>query len=146
MASKYRLKVEDRVCVPIKGKLPGAEKGKHTNFDFTLDMERITQSEVTEHVKSGETIENTGRRPSASLALELTAAQEVTFMGTVEAATTQTVGIIHGTAAGKKSLLWVPKMQLINPRKQSVGGKRLIGFEGRLIPTTGNDEFRLSLF
>jgi hypothetical protein len=84
-------------------------------------------------------------RPAA-LQLELTAAQEVTFMGYVEGATTQSVGIIHGTAAGYKSLLWLPTVQLINPQKQELVGKRTVQFEGRVVPTSGNDEARLVLF
>lgn len=45
---KYRLAIEDRVAVRIRGKVPGAEIGKHTNIDFVLDMERISQTKVTE--------------------------------------------------------------------------------------------------
>jgi hypothetical protein len=97
-------------------------------------------------VLGGETVELTQRDPSCSMQLELTAAQEVTFMGYVEGATTQSVGIMHGTAAGYKSLLWLPTVQLINPQKQELVGKRTVQFEGRVVPTSGNDEARLVLF
>lgn len=94
----------------------------------------------------GESVEITNRDPSASFQLEVTAAQEVTLMGSVASATLQSVGLIHGTAAGYKSLLWLPQVQLINPRQQEMSGRRLLGFDARPIPSTGNDEARLVLF
>jgi hypothetical protein len=93
-----------------------------------------------------ESVEITQRDPAGSCALDLTAAQEVTFMTSVEQATLQTVGLSHGTTAGNKVLLWLPSVQLINPTKQDVNGKRLLGFELNAVPTSGNDEARLALF
>lgn len=108
----------------------------------------ISMNNSVDHVPmlGGETIELTQRDPSAKFRLDLTAAQEVTFMTAVTAATLSTVGLVHGTAAGKKTLLWCPSVQRINPTKEEQSGKRLVGFEGRLVPTSGNDEFRLVLF
>jgi hypothetical protein len=94
----------------------------------------------------GETVEITQRDPSCSFQVELTAAQEVTFMTAVEAATLTSVGLVHGTTAGYKSLLWLPYVQRINPQKAEVAGKRLIRFDGRVVPSAGNDEARLVLF
>lgn len=101
-----------------------------------------------EHVAllGGETIEITQRDPSCNFQLELTAAQEVTFMTAVAAATLTSVGLVHGTVAGYKSLLWLPFVQRISPTKQDVSGKRMVGFEGRVTPSAGNDEARLVLF
>lgn len=103
---------------------------------------------TVEHVPllGGETIEITQRDPSCSFQLELTAAQEVTFMTAVAAATLTSVGLVHGTTAGYKSLLWLPYVQRISPTKQDVSGKRMVGFEGRVTPSAGNDEARLVLF
>lgn len=92
---------------------------------------------------STETVEITQRAATGKLQLDLTAANENTFMGTVEAATLQTVGLIHGTVTGNKCLLWLPSAQLINPTKVDVNGKRLIGFDVRAVPTAGNDEARI---
>jgi hypothetical protein len=94
----------------------------------------------------GESIEITQRDPSCSFSLELTAAQEVTFMTAVEAATLTSIGLIHGTTAGYQSLLWLPFVQRINPQKQDVSGKRMVSFEGRVTPSAGNDEARIVLF
>lgn len=52
----YRLAIENRVAVQVKGKIPGATRGSHVNFNFTLDMERIDQDQVTAAQVSGENI------------------------------------------------------------------------------------------
>jgi hypothetical protein len=103
---------------------------------------------TVEHIPllTGETIEITQRSASCKFNLDLTAAQEVTFQGYVENTTMNTIGIVHGTSAGYKSLLWLPSVQVINPSKVDVKGKRLLGYEGRCVPTSGNDEARLVLF
>jgi len=91
----------------------------------------------------GETVEITERAVSGSVTLDLTAAQEVTLMSAVEAGTLQTLGLLHGTVANRKSGIWIPQVQLINPAKAEINGKRLISFDLRCVPTSGNDEIRL---
>lgn len=90
-----------------------------------------------------ETIDLTNRDMTGHIDLDLTAANEVTFMGTVKANTKQGIGIIHGTVAGYKVLVHAPSAQLINPSKQDVNGRRLLGYDMRLIPSAGNDELRI---
>jgi hypothetical protein len=94
----------------------------------------------------GESIEVTQRDPSCKFSAELTAAQEVTFMTAVEAATLTSIGLVHGTVAGYKSLLFLPYVQRISPTKEDLSGKRMVGFDGRVTPSAGNDEARLVLF
>lgn len=95
----------------------------------------------------GESIELSDRDASCSFDLKLTAAEEVTFMAAVQAATLTSVGLQHGTVAGYKSLLWLPFVQRINPTKaEGVAGKRMVRFDGRVVPSVGNDEARLVLF
>ncbi|HEY8359342.1 MAG TPA: phage tail tube protein [Ramlibacter sp.] len=103
---------------------------------------------TVEHVPlvGGESIDLTQRDASCSFQLELTAAQEVTFMTAVAAATLTSVGLVHGTVAGFKSLLWLPNVQRISPTKSDMSGKRMVNFEGRAVPSSGNDEARLVLF
>jgi hypothetical protein len=94
----------------------------------------------------GESVEITDRDITSKFKLDLSAANEVTFIATIKAATTQSVGLLHGTTTGKKILLFAPAMQLSNTTKEDMNGKRLIGFDARFVPTTagsGNDEFRL---
>ena len=44
---KFRLAIGNRVAVPVRCKLAGAERGTHVNVNFTLDMDRISQAEIT---------------------------------------------------------------------------------------------------
>jgi hypothetical protein len=53
------------------------------------------------------------------------------------------LGFVHGTTAGLKVLVHAPAVQLINPSKQDVNGRRLIGYDLRLVPVSGNDELRI---
>ena len=91
----------------------------------------------------------TQRALQGSLKLDLTAAQEVTFYGTVLAATLQAVSIVHGTTGGNKVLVHQPSVQLYDVTKEELNGRRLIGYKTRGVPTpggNGNDEFRLVFF
>lgn len=91
----------------------------------------------------GETIDVTNRAVSGSVVLDLTAAQEVTFMGNVKANTLQSIGLMHGTTAGYKVMLFAPAAQLINPKKVDVNGKLMIGYDVRLTPSAGNDDLKI---
>lgn len=93
----------------------------------------------------GETVEITGRDVTGSVQLDLTAAQEVTFAGTVNDNTTQAVGITHGTTAGNTVVLHAPVVQLINYSKADQDGKRMQGYDLRLLPSAGNDELRICI-
>lgn len=88
----------------------------------------------------GEYVDITAREVTGSMQLDLTAAQEVTFMGNVKANTTQAVSLEHGTAAGGIVGIYMAAAQLINPSKQEVNGRRLIGYDLRSVPVAGNDD------
>ncbi len=92
---------------------------------------------------SNESIDITDRQSAGSLHLDLSAANEVAFMATVKANTLQSLALTIGTVAGNKALIFSPQVQLINPSKQDVNGRRLIGFGLRFVPNAGNDEWRL---
>lgn len=93
----------------------------------------------------GETIDITDRAPVAKFSLDLTASQESTFGTAVKAATLYPVGFVHGTATGNRVLVFAPQVQLINWSKADVNGRRLISFDGRILPTTGNDDLRIAV-
>lgn len=113
----------------------------------SLGLEFSPNNKV-EHIPllGGESVEITDRAATCNFQLELTAAQEVTFMTAVAAATLTSIGLVHGTVAGYKSLIFLPYVQRINPTKQEQMGKRMVGFDGRVDPSTGNDEMRIVLF
>lgn len=94
----------------------------------------------------GESVDVTQREPSCKFQLDLTAAQEVTFMTSVKANTTQSIGIVHGTTAGYKVAVFLPAVQLINPTMTDQNGRLLVGFDGRILPSAGNDELRVVAF
>ena len=91
----------------------------------------------------GETVDLTQRNVTAKCTLDLSAADEVSYYGIVEAATLSTLGLQHGTVANQKMLIWMPNVQRINPTKADANGKRLVAFDLRLIPTVGNDDIRI---
>lgn len=91
----------------------------------------------------GEAVDIINRESTARLQFDLTAAQEVSFDASVKANTVQAVGLTHGSAAGSKVLVFAPAVQLINPSYQEYNGRMLMGFEGRVTPSSGNDEIKL---
>lgn len=94
-------------------------------------------------VLGSEAVDIIDRETTARIALDLTAAQEVSIDATIKANTTQALGMTHGSTAGLKSLVFAPSVQLINPTYQEFNGRVLMGFEGRLTPSLGNDELKL---
>jgi len=95
---------------------------------------------------SSERVEITQREMTGSMQLDLTAANEVSFMATVKANITQSLALTIGTTTGNKMIIHAPAVQLINPSKQELNGIRMIGYDLRLVPTSGgsgNDELRI---
>lgn len=96
---------------------------------------------------SSEQVDITQRETTGSVELDLTAAQEVTFMGSVKSNSTQSLALTIGTTSGNKIIIFAPNVQMVSPKKVDQNGRRLIGFDLRLLPTTsgsGNDELRLA--
>jgi hypothetical protein len=92
---------------------------------------------------SGQSVEITNREVSGRVTFDLTAANEASFMASVKANTTQSLGLVHGTTAGYKMLVHMPVVQLINPKKEDRDGRRMIGFDLRAMPSSGNDDIRI---
>lgn len=107
-------------------------------------LEIMFNNEVNHNpLLSSETVDIANRDMSGSVAFDLTAGQEVSFQSSVKANTTQTMGMVIGTSAGNKVMIYMPTVQMINPKKEELNGKRLIGYDLRVIPSTGNDELKL---
>lgn len=90
-----------------------------------------------------ESIDITDRVVVVRTDLDLTAAQEISQYTALIGATRQSVGLIHGTVAGRRSALFVPSMQLTGVGKADEQGRRLVSLTGEATITSGNDEFRL---
>ena len=103
--------------------------GNAVNFTSNLTQEKV---DITERVVTG------------SIELELTAAQEVSFLTSVKANTLQSLAFTIGLTTGYKILVHAPSMQLTNPKKVDINGTRYIGYDLRCMPVSGNDEIRLA--
>lgn len=91
-----------------------------------------------------ESVDITDRDVSGKVMIDLTAAQEATFSTSVKANTLQTFGLTHGTAAGSTVVVWGTSVQMINWKKEELQGRRMIGYDLRFTPSTGNDELRIT--
>lgn len=91
----------------------------------------------------GESVDITNRETTGSVTLDLDAAGEVAALAEVNANTLTALGFQFGTVAGGKIQIYGPKVQRINPKKEEHEGRRLIGFDLRFTPNTGNDELRI---
>lgn len=91
----------------------------------------------------GQAADITNRSATGSMQLELTAAQEVTMYGDVNANTLTSLSFEHGTAAGSKVLIHAPSVQRTNPKHVDYEGRIHHSFDLRLIPVSGNDELRI---
>ena len=87
-----------------------------------------------------EFVDITAREVTGQIQLDLTPAQEVTFMGTVKANTLASLSLQHGSVAGAIVGLHMAGAQLINPTKAELNGRRLIGYDVRSVPVAGNDD------
>jgi hypothetical protein len=101
--------------------------GNKTSFFATLSSERA---------------ELTDRDSKASFELELTAAQEVTAVTDMIANNTVGLGFIIGSVAGEKIIVFAPSLQRTSVKKVDKDGIRLLGFDAKLVPSAGNDEWR----
>lgn len=92
----------------------------------------------------GEEIDFSDRDVTGKILLSLSAAEEIANLAAVKATTTQSIGLLHGTTAGAKVLTYLPSVQLKNPSKETLNGRRMIGYDLKGVPTTaGNDEWRI---
>lgn len=91
----------------------------------------------------GQSVIISGREMTGSANLDLTQAQEVTFMSDVAANTTTTLGFTHSTGAGVGIQLHAPVVQRIDPSDVEYEGEFQMGLNLRFMPSAGNDELRL---
>lgn len=90
-----------------------------------------------------ESVDITNRAATGSMALDLTAAQEVTARAAIDANTTTSMSMLHGSTAGYKILVFAPAVQRINPSHSDVDGRVMYATDLRLCPSSGNDELRI---
>lgn len=54
----FKLAIDNRVSVSVKFKLKGERMGAEKTHNFTLDMDRLSQDEINEAMKSGKEIKD----------------------------------------------------------------------------------------
>lgn len=91
----------------------------------------------------GESVDITQREAKGMVTLDLTAAQHATKITEVKANTLTGLGIVHGTVAGYKVLVFAPKTQLTNPTYEDKDGRALVKFDCVFTPNSGNDELKI---
>ena len=125
-------------CAYAAGALTGGTVFGSTGLE--LDMGNAVNFSA---LLSSESVDVTDRQAKGHFDLDLDAADEVAALASVKANTTQTLGLTIGTAAGNKIILFAPAVQRITPTKQELNGRRLIGYDLRFVPVSGNDEVRV---
>lgn len=83
----------------------------------------------------------TDRKPTGNFELELSAAQEVTLRGDINANTKRTLGLLHGSSEGNRVGIFVTNAMLTSPTYQDFEGRLLVGVTFNAEPITGDDEF-----
>jgi hypothetical protein len=125
------------------GALSSGTEYVSSGFNFDMGNNVVFTDLLGTASAAGQSVDITQRSMSGKITLDLTPAQEVTLMGNVTANTTQALGLVHGTSAGFKMLVYFPSVQLFNPTKEDVNGRRMIGFDMRVLPSSGNDEVKI---
>ncbi len=91
----------------------------------------------------GQSVSLNDRKVTGAVSLELTAAQEVSMMAAVKAATLTSIGLVHGTVANDKVMVFMPGVQLTEPTKADLNGDRMNNYKLIVVPVAGNDEIRI---
>ena len=92
---------------------------------------------------AGQSVDITQRVMTGRIRLDLTASNEATFHTNIKANTTQSVGLVHGTTAGYKMLVFLPEVQLLNPSIEDINGRMMLAYDMRVLPDAGNDEIKI---
>ena len=86
----------------------------------------------------------TDRAVSGSVrTLDLTTAQEIALQGKVVAGTQESIGIVHGSAAGKKVILFFPQANYRGLSYADVDGVLTTSVDFDAPPASGNDDMRI---
>lgn len=94
---------------------------------------------------NGNSVDISNREGTGKLTLELDAAAEVAMKAAIDANTLISVGMKLGATEGYTVMAFLPSVQRTNPKYEDVEGLAMLGMDLRLIPTAGNDEWRLIL-
>ena len=99
------------------------------------------------HLKllGGERVDITAREVTGRMAVELSAADEVTWRSDINANTLTSLGFNFGTTTGNRIAVWAPSVQRVNPQVEDYEGNAMMAAELRLLPSAvnGNDDITI---
>ncbi len=130
-------------CTYATGALSGGTEYTTTGLELDWGNKVDFNDLLGTATAPGESIDISDRACKGKVVFDLTPAQEVSFMASVKAGTSQSIGLVHGTSAGNKMLIYASAAQLFNPSKQEKNGRRLIGYDVTFMPVNGNDELKI---
>lgn len=125
-------------CTYSAGAISGGTVFPSTGIDIDLGNRTTFFTSL-----SAERADLTGRSSTCSFDLELTAAQEVAAMSDINSNTVTSLGFTINGTAGNKIIIFAPQLHRPAARKVDRDGVRMIGFDGELLPSAGNDEVRI---
>lgn len=115
--------------------------GTEYNFkSFSLDCANDVQDLA---LVQQESVGIYGRSPTAQLVADLGAAAHAGFVADMHAGTNRALGVVHGTTAGNKVLIYAPIGVITNVQDNVNGSVMLSSMDFTLRPNAGNDDFRL---
>lgn len=88
-------------------------------------------------------VDVTDRKPTGKFSIEVTGAQEVAMRAAINASTPTAVSLLHGSGAGKRVLIHVPRAVRLNPKYDEYEGTLLLSNDFNAEPIVGNDEVRI---
>jgi hypothetical protein len=97
-----------------------------------VDLIGASRATITDRAVSG-----------TAYTLDLTPAQEIAIQGKVVAGTAESIGILHGSAAGKKVMLFFPTANYRGIGYESVEGVMTSTIQFDSPPASGNDDIRI---
>ncbi|RMD93357.1 MAG: hypothetical protein D6811_05125 [Alphaproteobacteria bacterium] len=104
---------------------------------FSIDLGNTVSHKL---VLNSEAIEITDRAVSGSLAVELSAGDEVSWMSDIRSGVAASIGFQHGSSAGNIVVLHAGSVQRRNPSVQDYQGNVLFGCDLTMMPSSGDDE------
>lgn len=125
-------------CTYATGALSGGVSYPSRGLNF-----KTSNSPTHDEILGGEAITVERKGVTGSVEFDLTAAQEVTFEGYVRNATLNSLGLVHGTTAGYKVLVFAPSVQLKGAKPTYSNGQRRTTFDVSALPLVGNDDLRI---
>jgi len=109
-----------------------------------LSIDVANQVEFRSLVGGSESVLITDRAPAGSIALEAVTVATKDWWSLAKNATTGALSVTHGASAGNKVKIDAPAVQLVNPRYEDLDGIQMLAMDLRLVPSTGNDELKIT--